>query len=82
LVTTVSPGARSLRRVQRSSGDSTVILAMPCFGMNSLTIVGTHSSCRSLKVPTLKPSGMFFISPILCPIIPFTPAFPAASISL
>ena len=43
---------------------------------------GCHSSCRSLNVPTLKPSGMFFISPILCPIIPFTLALPAASMSL
>ena len=32
----------------------------------------TYSSCRSLNVPTLKPSGMFLISPILCPIIPLT----------
>ena len=43
---------------------------------------GCHSSCRSLNVPTLKPSGMFLISPILCPIIPLTLAFPAASMSL
>jgi len=43
---------------------------------------GCHSSCRSLNVPTLKPSGMFLISPILCPIIPFTLALPAASMSL
>ena len=43
LVTTTSSGARSLRSVQRSSGDSTVTLRMPCFGMNSLTINGGPS---------------------------------------
>ena len=42
LVTTVSPGLMSLRRVQRSSGNSTTRVQIPCFGMNFDTINGSR----------------------------------------
>jgi hypothetical protein len=42
LVTTVSPGLMSRRRVQRSSGNSTTREQVPCFGMNFDTINGSR----------------------------------------